>query len=604
MQPQFVGVDDDRFGTGLTDLNTKSLSTLLENRINANTECLISNSHCVCRTLSSDNARNGRIWASLYPVSFFVGVFDVTPNTSKVTIDIAGAPFNGDIYTDTWIFEFRGGRPVPIGLPQRRLFDQSASEVTQRHEHDLPRGSFFGSKLVVAAFCKSVPVPGTLDNRFRSQITWTDPEITSYDGFRWENTNWDGWSQDTYIRDEDNGRIWQLLAHHTVTGKGGTLDGNWSGLQPLDGRGLPPEDATGIDGNYMAQRRMSGFIPYGVFVSFERNPDVGTFEQGRKAPESMWAQYPVLGQHASQHVINMDAEYKTYRTQVAGNGLIPQHDATWSSAYTYTLTNNRPNWPYKSGGPSGYTPMDTLTLDIDHASSRLEISGLLLGFEVHSIWTGENDWPGYPPSPASMERFEAAMGDQNALFNPTTQASDSIKRIVGNIPMQIKLSQLQTNDLNIASASYTQTFNFEQQVQFWRTTPDHTRPVLRQLDFMWHNDVFTNGRADIGAQYRATEKYGIQEGRLGYLNGHHDIMYTTPFTFTIDPTGYDPNLPLQVEILFGGTDKEDYYSIISEPVSNGLFDGDDDGVPDRQLFVEERCKVALVTWSVSTRGKL
>lgn len=594
MKPIFVALDNDRLTNASTDLSTKPLSTWLENRVHANNKCLVSNSHCVATSKPNglSTRYTNRYYASLIPTCIHVGVYDVVGNTSNINVSVLGTAQNGLVEIWAELYVFRGGalstvihRSTPIVF--------SSGDLAANFEMDIDPKELTTSKCIVAIWMRSEGWSAPLQTRNRGQILWTEPDTTTHDGFREQSTVWDNFDLDHIIEDSDSGRVWQIINNWTVSGKGGALDGLWHGIQPLDGKRIELTAANA--NNTFYKRQIPRFNHYSTYVSFERNPDRSTFFYSAKDESTMRAQVPVLGQHVSQHAINLDTEHEVYRMQHVGLETLTYQGVYWQNE------GKKQWWPVRQGGtgPGAYDLKNSVGVDIDWGTtSKVEVSGLLMGVELNALWTGENDKVGYPPAPNTIERFEATGRDDPRRF-AAPQANDSVQRVKGILPVRIKMRQLATGDPDIFLTSYEEDFDFEVEMTYWRTTPDYSRPLLRALSFGYHGDVFTNGRSGIRSQTNVPQGYYHTEGCLQELNGHNDLAYLTPFTFTIDPpAGFDSTKPTIFQILIGYTDKTSYYSTVSEPVSLGF---DADGLAK---FEDTRMFSHLVTWSVATRGVL
>jgi hypothetical protein len=593
MKDVFVAVDTDRLTNGTTDVNTKSLSSWLENRVDRNNRCLVSNSHCVATSKPNglSTRYNTRYYASLIPTCIHVGVYDLPENTSRINAEVLGLAMNGNVEMWMEVHVFRGGNVSSvIQFTDPLLF--STSDLQISHTLEIDPKELTTSKCIVSIWVKSFQTTiSSLQLRNRGQVLWTDYQKTSHDGFR-EASGWNAWEADNIIKDVDSGRTWQLIKYFNVTGKGGSLDGVWWGIQPLDGKRINTDEWP--SGNTLEKHRISRFYHYSTYISFERNPDKSTFSYSAKSPYTMLAQTPVLGQHTSQHAFNLDYEHATYRMQHVGNNITINTNGSWP------IENAKPLWISTRGGvsPVSEVLVNSVGCNAEWNKTRIEVSGLMLGVEVNALWTGDTDKMGYPPAINRIEEFSALGADDPRRF-AAPQAGDSVQRIKGSIPAKLRLRQFATGNTDLAFTTYNHEINFDLDITYWRATPDHSRPLLRGLSFAYHGDVFTNSRKDIKGTFFGFEGWRINEGWLQNLNGHSDMQYLTPFTITMDPpAGYDSNRPLVAQLLIGPNDKTNYFSTVSEPVSVGV---DADG---HAKFEDTRMFTHLVTWSVATRGVL
>lgn len=607
MQPFFVSLDDVRVGTGATDAATEPLSTFLENRIDSNTDCLVANGSCVASFQPSGliNSQYSRGYASLIPTAIHVGAYHVEENTSSVNIKVSAIALNGsvEVYAEAYIL--RGGTFIKLNAAAQPLAVVFTSGIELYHELNLsldPK-EITSDIIIISVWMRSITVSAGIQFRTQNQITWTDVFRTSFDGFL-ENMSFNNFNFDNVVQDDTDGRTWQIVNRFEVIGKGGGLDGFWCGLQPLDGR--PIEINSSKSGNSHSKRRISSLYPYSFFVSFERDPHKSTQTHIAKSQTTMLAQTPVLGQHTSQHGINIDAEHQVWRDQAVGNEIIQAvPNVTWFSAWAGISGFARPLWAYRSGSnvtfEGGFTPVgwrrfNSLQTMVEWNKTRIEVFGLLLGLEVDAIWTADNERVGYPVAPNDVESFRATGANDPRTFSGV-QPSNGINRITANIPARITIKQLQNGDTSLATASYSHDFDFDITLPLWRTTPDYTRPLLRGQAFGWHENVFTESRFALRAQTNSAVDYFHQEGHIRNLNGHNDLQYLTPFSLTIDPpAGFDSTRPVVVEFLVDDTTLTNYYSNVSVPVTADL---DSNGDPKFSAF---RCKTALATWTVSTRG--
>jgi hypothetical protein len=591
MEDIFVALDTDRATDGSSDLNTKALSTWLENRINSNTHCLVRNSHCVATSKPNGitTRYTSRYYASLIPTCIHVGVYDVQENTNRVKIDVLGQALNGNVEIWAEVYAIRGG-VISSAIASSLLPEIFTTvDLTKSFTVEIDPKEITANKVIVSVWMNSIQTTtASLQGRKRGTIVWTDYKKTSHDGFKEVNTSWDNFEADHIIKDIDNGRTWQLIAYWDVTGKGGE-DGRWWGIQPLDGKRINTDEWD--SGNDIEKHQISRFYHYSTYVSFERDPRKSTFDHSSKKSESMWAQQPVLGQHVSQHASNIDADFQTYRANFVGVEMDDYRSIYWFNE------SKKQNWPSIAGGTVS-TVINTVPTTIEYDEVRVEVSGLLLGVELNAIWTGETDKVGYPPAINRIESFEA-LGPDDPRRWASPQANDSVQRIKGSIPAKVRVKQLANNDPDIYFTSYEEEFSTNLDITYWRATPDHSRPLLRGLAFGYHGDVFTTKRSEIRSNTVVPVRPYFNEGWLQNLDGHNDMQYLTPFTFTFDPpAGYDKNLPFIFELEIGLNDKTNYFSTVSQPVSLGLS-------PDGEfLFEDTRMHLHLVSWMIATRGKL
>lgn len=593
MNPYFVAVDNDRLTNASTDVATKSLSTWLENRIDANNKCIVANSHCIStyKPYGLTSSVTSRYWASPIHTCFHVGIYDISENTNKIKVLVVGTAITGNVELHAEVHVFRGGTITgPIAATEPLLF--GTSDINFEMEMLIDPKEITANKCIVSVWMRSASHSASIQTLSRNQITWSDPEKTTHDGFK-ERSGFDAFGPDYIITDDTDGRTWQLIKKHTVTGKGGSLDGLWWGIQPLDGK--PINLSSGTANNQFSKRQISSFYPGGVFVEFERNPYKSTFDYSAKIYETMAAQTPVLGQHVSQHAFNIDAEHQVYRMQHVGAEEDDYPAIEWQTEV------QKPWWQVRQGGvfaaPNDWQVKQTVGFDIDWSDTKIEVSGLVLGVELNALWTADNDKVGYPPAPNTIERF-AALGPDDPRKFAAPQANDSVQRIKGSVPIRIVLRQLVNNDLDIFGSTYNETvIDDEIDITFWRATPDYTRPLLRSLSFGYHGDVFTNDRSTIATLTKIPHSYYHTEGWLQNLNAHNDIQYLTPFVFSFDPpAGFDKTKPMIAQVLLGNTDKTSYFSTVQEAVSVGL-------APDGTfLFNDTRMFVHFVSWSIATRG--
>lgn len=608
MKPYFVSVDDVRFSNGTTDALTDPLSTWVENRLDSNTDCLVSNGSCVSSYQPSGliNATYSRAYASLIPTAFHVAVYHVEENTSSVNIKVSAIATNGAVEVWAEAYVLRGGTFIKINAapsPIAVVFSSTGGELFHELNLSLDPKEITTDVVVIAVWMQSITVGSIIQSRTQNQITWTDVFKTSFDGFL-ENLQFNNFLYDYIVQDDTDGRQWQVVNRFEVIGKGGGLDGFWCGLQPTDGR--PIEINSSNAGNLISKRRISSLWPYSVFVSFERDPHKSTATHVAKDKTTMRPRVPVLGQHTAQHGINIDAEHQVWRVQAAGNEIIQEvPDITWYSAWAGASAFARPLWAYRSGSNTttegglvtvGWKRLNSLQTMVEWDKTKIEVIGLLLGLEVDAIWTADNERVGYPVAPNDVESFRAAGANDPRDFSGI-QPSNGINRLTASIPCRISLKQLANGNTTVAGATYSHNFDFDVTLPLWRTTPDYTRPLLRGQAFGWHRNVFTEARYLIRPQTSNSVNYFHQEGHIRNLNGHNDLQYLTPFSLTIDPpAGFDSTRPIIVELWINDTSNSNYYSNISEAVSSDL---DSNGDPKFSAF---RCKAALATWSVSTRG--
>lgn len=594
MEDVFVSIDTDRLTDGTTDLNTKSLSTWLENRADRNNRCLVRNSHCV--TTSKPNGittrYSSRYYASLIPTCIHIGVYDIFDNTNSIKANILGQAQNGVVELWCELHVIRGGNTSrQIAKSESVLFN--TSDLTTEVELQIDPKEITASKCIFTVWMRSVQTTlVALQSRKAGTIDWTDYKTNSHDAFL-EQTGWNNFEPDHIIKDIDSGRTWQLIKYVDISGKGGGLDGRWWGIQPLDGKRINTDEWDA--NNDMEKHQISRFYHYSTFVSFERNPDKSTFTYAAKSPYTMQAQRPVLGQHVSQNAFNIDREHATYRMQHVGVESQYESAGLWPTEFAKSL------WPTVRGGISSVSEVrfSSVGFDIEWDRPRIEISGLLLGVEVNALWTADTDKVGYPPAINRIEAFEA-LGPDDATRFASPQANDSVQRIKGTIQAIVRLRQLALNDVEVNLSSYEEDIPVEIDMLYWRATPDHSRPLLRTMSFAYHDDFATTKRKDMRGEYLGFRDWTITEGWLQNLNGHNDIGYLMPFVVTIDPPpGYDTTRPLIAQLIIDGpNDKTNYFSTVSEPVSLGFdVDGDD-------KFEDTRMWHHLVTWSVATRGIL
>lgn len=608
MQPVFVSLDDVRIGNGTADASTEPLSTFLENRLDSNTDCLVANSSCIASHQPSGliNAQYSRAYASLIPTAIHFAAYHVEENTNKVNVKVSAIATNGAVEVWAEAYVLRGGTFIKVNAspsPVAVVFSSTGGELFHELNLNLDPKEITTNIVVVVVWMQSITVSAGIQFRTQNQIVWTDVFKTSFDGFL-ENNQFDNFLYDYIVQDDTDGRQWQVINRYEVVGKGAGLDGFWCGIQPTDGK--PIEINSSKAGNLISKRRISSLWPYSFFVSFERDPHRSTATHIAKDLETMRARVPVLGQHTAQHGINIDAEHQVWRVQAAGMEIKQEvPNVTWFDPWAGASAFARPLWAYRSGSnvtfeggvtPVGWKRFNSHQIMVEWDKTRIEVIGLLLGLEVDAIWTADNERVGYPVAPNDVESFRAAGQDDPRTFSGI-QPSNGINRLTASIPCRISLKQMQNGDTSIDGATWSHNFDFDITLPLWRTTPDYTRPLLRGQAFGWHENVFTEARYLIRPQTNSAVDYFHQEGHIRNLKGHNDLQYLTPFSFTIDPpAGYDSTRPVIVEFYVNDTSNNNYYSNISEAVSSDL---DSNGDPKFSAF---RCKTALASWTVSTRG--